>query len=572
MKAKLNLFFLVFLFFTIGCEKEETVNFLAVNPERVDFVKNENNSSFNLETNAESWAIENPASEWLHITPISGKNKSQTITLTAGKSATDRLDTLTITAGNATPLKLVVYQPASDYLYDLNSNYDSITYVQTGNTVNVRINTDAAGWNLVSDVDWLSFSKNSGPKGYTYIDITASENAGTDPRNATITVTAENAETIYIKVVQKGDYYPNYNTSPTDPDQNGMESTAAEIAANINLGMNIGNTLEAIGGETAWGNPKITKAYIDLIKQSGFNAIRLPCSWNQYANASTAKIQDTWLNRVKEVVQYCIDDDMYVILNIHWDGGWLENNCTSDKQEENIGKQKAFWSQIATQLRDFDEHLIFAGSNEPNVENTIQMNVLKSYHQTFINAVRATGGKNTYRVLVIQGPSTDIEKTNNLMSTLPTDPTPNKLMVEVHYYTPWNFTGMTQDESWGKMFYYWGANYHSTTDLAHNPTWGEEPTVDANMALMKTKFVDNGIPVVIGEYGAMLRTNLTGDALELHRAARAFYFKYVTRKAKENGMLPFFWEAGGDGAIFNRNNNTIKDQQALDGLLEGGLK
>ena len=184
----------------------------------------------------------------------------------------------------------------------------------------------------------------------------------------------------------------------------------------------MGNSLEAIGGETAWANPRASKTLIDLVKQSGFNAVRIPCSWNQYmVDNATARLKTDCLNRVKEVVQYCIDNNMYVILNIHWDDGWLENNCTADKQDVNNAKQKAFWEQIATHFRDFDEHLLFASANEPNVENASQMTILNSYHQTFINAVRATGGKNSYRVLVVQGPSTDIEKTRNLMITLPTD-------------------------------------------------------------------------------------------------------------------------------------------------------
>ena len=150
---------------------------------------------------------------------------------------------------------------------------------------------------------------------------------------------------------------------------------------------------------------KITNDLIKLVKQSGFNAIRLPCSWNQYADQITAEIKSSWLNRVKEVVQYCVNNGMYVILNIHWDDGWLETNCTPGKQEETNAKQQAFWEQIATHLRDFDEHLLFASANEPNVSDATQMAVLLSYHQTFIDAVRSTGGKNAYRVLIVQGPT-----------------------------------------------------------------------------------------------------------------------------------------------------------------------
>lgn len=359
----------------------------------------------------------------------------------------------------------------------------------------------------------------------------------------------------------------------------GMGSNAVELAAKLKLGWNIGNTLEATGGksETYWGNPKITEDYVKFVKQSGFNAIRLPVSWNQYADQTTAEIESDWLNRIKEVVKYCVDNDLYVLVNIHWDSGWLEENVKADKQSAVNAKQKAFWEQIATHLRDFDEHLMFASANEPTVseyngttgetEQVQRMAVLTSYHQTFIDTVRATGGKNAYRVLVVQGPNTDFELTNKLMNTLPTDVAANRLMVEVHYYTPWNFTGMAKDEGWGNQFFYWGKNFHSTTDTAHNPTWGEEETVDRLFGLMKTKFVDKGIPVVLGEYSAMRRTNLTGDDLTLHLASRAYYFKYVTQQAIANGLIPFYWDTGG---VLSRSSNTVLDQQALDGLIEGG--
>jgi endoglucanase len=368
--------------------------------------------------------------------------------------------------------------------------------------------------------------------------------------------------------------YPSYNTNPLPADQTGMGSNAVQLAAKMKLGWNLGNTLEAIGGETNWGNPLTTKALIDKVKQSGFNAVRIPCSWDQYADQSTAKIQDQWLDRVKQVVQYCIDDSLYVILNIHWDGGWLDNNINSRAQATVNAKQKAFWEQIATKMRGFDEHLLFASANEPPVDDATQMSILLSYHQTFVNAVRSTGGKNTYRVLVVQGPSTDIDKTTTLMNTLPTDPTPNRMMAEVHYYAPWQFCGLTEDATWGSMFYYWGQGFHSTTDPSRNATWGEEDYVIAEFQKMKTKFVNAGIPVVLGEYGAIRRTTLTGDALTLHLAARAYWDKYITQQAKANGLLPFYWDEGslsnnGFG-IMNRQNNTVGDQQALDALIQGG--
>ncbi|WP_152600164.1 glycoside hydrolase family 5 protein [Cellvibrio mixtus] len=370
--------------------------------------------------------------------------------------------------------------------------------------------------------------------------------------------------------------YPDYNINPLPADNTGMTSTATQIASHIKLGWNIGNTLEAIGGETSWGNPLVTNELIQTIKANGFDAVRIPAAWDQYANQQTAKIDSLWLDRVKQVITYCMQNNLYVVLNIHWDGGWLENNVTPAKQSTNIAKQKAFWQQIATHLRDFDEHLLFASANEPNVETAEQMALLNQYHQTFVEAVRATGGKNAHRVLIVQGPGTDIERTNTLWTRMPTDTIANKLMAEVHFYTPYNFALMQKDESWGKQFYYWGTGFHSTTDTDRNPTWGEEATVDQLFGMMKKQFVDNGIPVILGEYAAMRRTNLTGDSLALHLASRAYYLKYVTQQALANGLNPFYWDAGGldnfGSGIFNRKDNTVFDQQALNALLEGAGK
>ncbi|WP_221887873.1 glycoside hydrolase family 5 protein [Chitinophaga polysaccharea] len=369
--------------------------------------------------------------------------------------------------------------------------------------------------------------------------------------------------------------YPSYNTSPQPANATGMSNNAVQLAFQMGLGWNIGNTLEAIGGETYWGNPLVTQALIDNIKARGFKAIRIPCSWNQYADQNTGKIQDWWLNRVQQVVQYCVNNGLYVILNIHWDGGWLDNNINSTAQASVNAKQKAFWEQIATKMRDFDEHLLFAGSNEPPVSNSTEMSILLSYHQTFINAVRSTGGRNTYRTLVVQGPSTDIDKTSTLMNTLPSDPTSGRMMVEVHYYGPWQFCGLTNDESWGAMFYYWGQGYHSTTDPSRNATWGEEAYLAAEFQKMKTKFVNAGIPVVLGEYGAIRRLTLTGNNLNLHLASRAYWIKYATQQAKANGLLPFYWDEGSLGnngfGIINRQNNSVGDWQAMNALLQGAL-
>jgi len=566
--------FLLTLVLFMGCKKDQSTNALTVTPTAIYVPAGGSTTVINIETDAASWQINNPSPDWAILSSSSGTDKKATVSLSVStKSLTKRVDTLTVSAGNATPVKVVINQTASLYLNSLSADKSSLSFESEASSLPLTITTDAAQWNISSDAAWLQTNLSTGAKGSISINVNATENQNTG-RNATLTLTAANSETIQISVTQKGSLYPNYNTSPIASDATGMSSDAVTLASKMHFGWNIGNTLEAIGGETVWGNPKVTKDLITFVKSCGFNAIRIPCSWNQYSNTSTGLINADWMNRVKEIVQYCVDNDMYVMLNIHWDGGWLENNCTTDKQVANNAKQKAFWQQIATALRDFDEHLLFASANEPNVANAEQMGVLLSYHQTFIKAVRSTGGRNTYRNLIIQGPSTDIDKTNQLMGSLPTDPTANRMLAEVHYYTPYQFCGLDKDETWGKMFYFWGKNYHSTTMTDRNATWGEEADVDKYFASMKTKFVDKGIPVIIGEFGAMRRSNLTGDDLKLHLDSRAYYLKYVVKQAKANGLIPFYWDAGGNNSfsLINRTNLTVGDQQALDAMIQGLAK
>nr|WP_319512595.1 cellulase family glycosylhydrolase [uncultured Draconibacterium sp.] len=565
----------IFLFSLLASCSEDEADTLWVSQSQINFQPTGGSFSITVKTNvAEGWQISNPASDWVNLSKTSGTNESETVDISvSSKSLEQRTAVLSLNAGNADPIEITVTQGASDYIYNLSADINYAEFSFAAGSSNLEINSQAPEWTLQCEADWLEFSKTTGGAGTFDVSISTSQNEESAERTATIVLSGDQAPTSEITVTQKGSY-PSYNSNPVAADMTGMNSNALQIAERIKIGWNIGNTLEAIGGETAWGNPMVTEELIQLVKRSGFNAIRIPCSWDQYMeNEATAELKTSWLDRVKQVVQYCVDNEVYVVLNIHWDGGWLENNCTPDKQEENNAKQKAFWEQIATHLRDFDEHLIFAGANEPNVENETEMNVLLSYHQTFVDAVRSTGGKNSYRVLVVQGPSTDIEKTNNLMTTLPSDEIEGRLMAEIHYYTPYQFCLMTEDADWGNMFYYWGNDYHSSSDAEHNADWGEESTLDDLMLQMKTQFVDNGIPVILGEFAAIRRDFLTGDNLELHLASRAHFLKYLTKQARANGIIPFYWDAGNMGenssALFNRQNNSVYDQQALNALMEG---
>jgi len=450
-----------------------------------------------------------------------------------------------------------------------------------GGTVTLAFTSNAA-WRVdTTGIGWLHLSQTSGNSGAATIKLTATGNSTGVSRSVLLNVTSTNGQARRITVLQAPQIYPSYNTSAATPDAAGMGSTATQLAANIKMGWNIYNTMEAPGGETGWGQPAITQQLIDLVKQSGVNAIRIPIQydWSHIIDKKTAKIDPVWLARVKAVVQYCFNDNLYVIVNIHYDGGWLDCTATGAKQDTVNAKQKAYWEQIATTLRDFDEHLMFASSNEPNASDIPTTVTLMHYHQTFINAVRNTGGKNTYRALIIQSPSTSIDLANAYLNsanvyktpTLPIDPTPHKMMLEFHYYSPANFCILGGDASWGKEWYFWGKDFHTKNSLfldrnATAPT--EEHYVDSIMHTVKVNFADKGIPLVMGEFDAQYHAErLKGypqDSILALRSGWHFY-AYLTKQAKANGVLPFLWASG----IFNRSSNTIGDHAALDSVKKG---
>jgi len=346
--------------------------------------------------------------------------------------------------------------------------------------------------------------------------------------------------------------------------------TAQQIASQMKVGWNLGNTLEAICGENAWGGGGTSQRLIDSLKAAGFNTVRIPCAWYCHSDPVTYVIDPVWLARVKQIVDYCIKDSMYVFVNIHWDGGWLDDHINVTDSASVNKRQHAYWTQIANYFRNYDEHLLFASANEPPAKDATGMSVLLSYHQTFINAVRATGGNNSSRTLIIQGPSTDTDLTYKLMNTMPADQIANRLIVEVHYYTPWQFCGMVGDQSWGNMFYYWGKGNHSTTDVTRNSTWGEESDMEKSLGYMKTKFVDKGIPVIIGEYGAFRRdlskVSPPSDQA-LHDASIKYYYRYFVKSAMSKGIITYCWDT--PNWMFSRSTGALQDLRSVNSIMQG---
>ena len=379
-----------------------------------------------------------------------------------------------------------------------------------------------------------------------------------------------------------------------------MDLNAQQLAYYMAPGWNLGNTMEAgsntnldtnkggLAAETAWQSTKTTQGIIDMVKAQGFKSIRIPCSWvmGHISDAATTQIDAAWMARVKEIVDYAIKADMYVIINDHWDGGWLEDSF-KDVSEATVSKNSAklavIWKQIAEEFKDYDERLLFAGLNEPahssGLAASAYVQALKTYEETFIKTVRATGGNNAKRVLIVQGPATSIDDTYNAFGEMPSDEAEKRLMLEIHSYDPWTFCGLEQDESWGKMQYYWGTD-HTLSGAGNRNATSNQKDLLTLFQKMK-KYTDAGIPVVMGEYGANHRNvkSIKGQNQKKHDEAVAFWYEKATQYAMECGMIPFAWDLNYTGyptfSLFDRSKEAVLDWSSsstnikVNGALEG---
>ena len=358
------------------------------------------------------------------------------------------------------------------------------------------------------------------------------------------------------------------------PDNTGMSLTAQDWDKNVVMGWNLGNSLESSGGETGWGNPATTQDMIKFIKQQGFNAIRIPIRWTeQLSDQTNMVVKESWLNRVKEIVDWCLAEDMYVIINTHHEA-WLDRNPFYANQAENNRKLTALWKCIATFFRDYDQRLAFAGTNETVASVNGQENwgtptaeqqaVQNSYNQTFINAVRATGGKNYYRHLVVQ--TYACSGWSGLSGfTIPTDVVEGRLSVEFHDYDPYAYAG-------GASFYYWGKKYK---DMGKNVPTDDETAMTNYFNQIFYTWWKKGLGVVLGEYGATC--HYTNDDKQTQMENLQYYYKCMVSAARERGFAAFAWDnnAFGNGTekfgIFRRTvgNISVGNEYPLKGICEG---
>ena len=347
--------------------------------------------------------------------------------------------------------------------------------------------------------------------------------------------------------------------------------TALEATRLMGNGINLGNTLEAcdnnvgiktntpLSYETYWGQPKTTQAMIDGMKAAGFDTIRIPVAWMTNAThlyEGDYTIDAGYMDRVEEVVRYARKAGMYVIINDHWDGGWygMFGSESAETRALAVEAYKGMWQQIAERFRDYSDYLIFESANEElggrfdensplycsdsvvtYLTDDERYALTNEINQTFVDVVRATGGNNATRFLLIAGYSTNIDQTCDDRFQMPKDTADSKLMVSVHYYDPWSYCGASSAASatkWGKV-----------SDYEY---------LDQQLAKM-TKFTEAGYGVVIGEYGALPGSDgLKDNTLAYHTAFLDACTKY--------NLTNCLWDCSG---LYKRVSQTFADDDIL---------
>ncbi|MCQ2418014.1 MAG: cellulase family glycosylhydrolase [Oscillospiraceae bacterium] len=350
-----------------------------------------------------------------------------------------------------------------------------------------------------------------------------------------------------------------------------------DLVKDMGIGINLGNTFESCANwyeedwiakwsegkpgnyETAWGSPVITKEMIEGIAKEGFGVLRIPVAWsNMMEHDGTYTINSEYDQRVHEVVDWTLESGMYAIINIHWDGGWV-NNFPDDKNES-MKRYTHMWEQIADSFKDYDDFLIFESQNEElgwdkiwnpwgSTDGKAESYALcNEINQKFVDVIRTSGGNNAERHLLISGYNTGIDRTCDDLFRMPSDPA-NRMAISVHYYSPAGFAILEEDADWGKAI----------------PTWGSDSdyaSLRNEMKMMKTHFTDKGIPVIIGEYGCPTK-NKEPESIRRFLSA-------VCEEAYKSGHCPVMWST--PGGHYDRDACRMADQELQKKLYQIGGK
>ena len=351
----------------------------------------------------------------------------------------------------------------------------------------------------------------------------------------------------------------------------------AKITEAMGAGWNLGNQFEAVLGrtpsETAWGNPTVTQNTFKMIKDAGFKSVRIPVSYfSKIGDGPNYTIDSSWLARIKEVVDMALSEGLYTIINMHGDGyntmvnngAWLLCNASESEQVTIRAKYEASWRQIAETFKTYDEHLIFESMNEEfdntyTTPNRTYYENINKYNQIFVDTVRKTGANNDKRWLLIPGWNTDIEYTvGDYGFKLPTDTNRDKsipaneqrIMISVHYYQPWGFCGEGSSSASG-----------------YTDVWGTDAEIRSlqdQLTRCYVSFVAKGYPVVIGECGAVNKSN---------DSSRIKFYNELCKASRSRGMIPVVWDNNGHGTgadkfgLFDRSTFTVTQPKIIEAIM-----
>lgn len=379
--------------------------------------------------------------------------------------------------------------------------------------------------------------------------------------------------------------------------------TALEMRDAVKVGWNLGNSLEAfddqssgLDTELAWFNPRTTKVMIDSVKAAGFNAIRVPIRWEPHFQMEEGKlvVDPAWMSRVQEVVDWCMEDDLITIINTHHDH-WLESHPFYADSTEVLDKERQLWTLISDHFKEYDDRLLFAGTNEVHLmgqwgpASDEQGDMQNVFNQTFVNTVRATGGNNRNRNLIVQTYYC-APVHNAKLFVAPKDVVENHLMIDIHLYEPSTYAMLGIER-------YWGAEYlddikkdeihvperqmvgpdqiRAYLDGKFNNPETDEQRMDKLLEGVKVSLDQWGLPLVLSECGASRWCELDAPAQDRVLLSRAYYSEYLIRAARRCGMAPFLWDNGSLGigtehfGLFDRNDNMKPDRQTIDGIMRG---
>lgn len=387
----------------------------------------------------------------------------------------------------------------------------------------------------------------------TTADETTTTETTTTTEKTTVTTVAE-TETV--------------TTAPKKPasSKSDFSRSSMEIVEDMGIGINLGNTYEACGDwiaqwgdgsvesyETAWGSPVITEKMIKGYADEGFGVLRVPVAWSNLMGEDYT-ISKEYMAAVREVVDWALKYDLYVIVNLHWDNGWMEKFPT--ETDECMKKYTRIWEQISEEFSDYGENLIFESQNEELGWNSVwnpygsdkgkeeSFALANKINQKFVDIVRSSGGNNDKRHLLISGYNTNIDHCCDKLFKMPKDPA-DRCILSVHYYSPATFALITEDVEWGKAVSTWG-------------TAEEKAFLKSEMKKLNDNFIGKGIPVIIGEYGCPTEN-------KEEESVRLFLYS-VCKEALEVGACPVLWST--PGGHYDRENGKMYDQKLIKQMRE----